>query len=107
MKLALPLLLLSTVVALAFGKQDTTKDIQLSDWIKTDGIDSDTLDQFNMDIGDCIDESHSNWMFGHCIEDHLHYYDQHEFTSQQKSDILSKARKSKVHGGHGHMLRAI
>jgi hypothetical protein len=106
MKLSLPLLLLSTAVALTFGKQ-TTKDVHLSDWITTDGIDSDTVDQFNMDIGDCVDESHSNWMFGHCIEDHLHYYDKNEFSSQQKSDILRKAKNTKVHGGHGHTLRGI
>jgi hypothetical protein len=108
MKLALPLLLLSTIVALTLGKRDDTTDIDVRDWIKTGDIDDDLAQELNEDIDDCVRETHTHGMFYHCVDDHTHYHD--ELTSKQKREIRQGADDSHVHqhGGHGsRKLRGI
>lgn len=112
MKVALPLLLLSTIVALALGKHDTTTDVDLHDLIKsTSGMSSDLINHLNKEIDDCIHVSHTHAMWYHCMDDHVHYYeDDHELSSKQASEIRKGAQNAKVHqkgGHHGHMLRGI
>jgi hypothetical protein len=111
MKLALPLLLLSTIVILAFGKRDDDdrSGADLNDWVKTEDIDDDVVDEFNEDIDDCVRETHTHNMFYHCINDHLHYYNSNELSSEQKSDIRRGADRSNVHGhgGGSRKLRGI